>query len=413
MNKSIITTDFGIQQMHKLFLSHGYELRLVGGAVRDILLNKRPKDYDFCTNATPEQMWKMATDHIKVIPTGIEHGTVTFLSLFGSFEITTLRKDINCDGRHATVQFTTDWKADAARRDFTINAMSLDASGNLYDYFNGEEDLEKGIVRFVGNAEERIKEDELRVLRYLRFITQFSKGERNTPWDQKEFDLVAQTSQDGLAKVSVERIWEEYRKVCKNSPEKVWIFLNLMYAINLHNILGFPHVLNYNTQEVSQNMLPFTAKYPEFFLAILFNDYKACERFCERYKLSNVSKENMLFMSRINHQKSIGFIQIEDMLMSGVHKDKIKAAIACHNNELKVDVDKLQYVKFPVTGKDLLEIGYEQGTELGDTLKVLRKIWKNSRYSYDRKDLLKLVPNKKKDLTLGAKCRNILSSILD
>ena len=154
----------------------GGEARIVGGAVRDYILNKNIKDVDIASTFEPADLTKiLESQNIKVIPTGIDFGTVTAIFKEKPYEITTLRKDINCDGRHAKISYTNDWQEDAARRDFTFNALYMDVNGKIYDYFKGQEDLAKGIVRFIGNANERIKEDYIRILRMFRFFAYYGK----------------------------------------------------------------------------------------------------------------------------------------------------------------------------------------------------------------------------------------------
>jgi tRNA nucleotidyltransferase/poly(A) polymerase len=150
--------------------SAGYEGRICGGAVRDLVLGQEPKDWDIATTARPEQVMElMETAGIQVIPTGLQHGTVTAVIGKENIEITTLRVDVATDGRHAEVEFTTDWVTDSLRRDFTINAMYLDMNLIIHDYHNGLDDLEEQLIRFVGDATARIEEDYLRILRYFRF----------------------------------------------------------------------------------------------------------------------------------------------------------------------------------------------------------------------------------------------------
>ncbi len=156
----------------------GGEARFVGGCVRNALCNRKVIDIDIATPLKPDEVIERLTAaKIHYVPTGLKHGTVTAIVDGKPFEITTLRVDVQNHGRHADVAFTADWKADAARRDFTINAMSATPDGDLYDPFNGVDDLRKGRVIFVGDAEKRIAEDILRILRYFRFLAHFGKGE--------------------------------------------------------------------------------------------------------------------------------------------------------------------------------------------------------------------------------------------
>jgi poly(A) polymerase/tRNA nucleotidyltransferase (CCA-adding enzyme) len=153
------------------------EARIAGGAVRDSLAGRAVADVDFASPLTPDEVSRrLRTAGIKTVPTGLAHGTVTAVVGGRGFEITTLRRDVATDGRHATVAFTDDWRADAARRDFTINAMFLDRAGRIFDFFEGQADLAAGVVRFVGAADERIAEDYLRILRYFRFFARYAAG---------------------------------------------------------------------------------------------------------------------------------------------------------------------------------------------------------------------------------------------
>ncbi len=151
---------------------------MVGGAVRDMLVGRAVADVDFASPLMPEEVMARAkAAGLKAVPTGLAHGTVTLVARGRAFEVTTLRRDIQTDGRHAVVAFTDDWKMDASRRDFSINAMSATRDGEIFDYFDGRADLAAGRVRFVGQAAARIEEDYLRILRYFRFFARYGRGE--------------------------------------------------------------------------------------------------------------------------------------------------------------------------------------------------------------------------------------------
>ena len=176
-----------IIKLDKVFKNNKHEMRIVGGAVRDIALGKSPKDIDFATDATPDEMMEILDKAgIRHKPTGLEHGTITAILDNEPFEITTLRADTETDGRHAKVEFVKSWKEDAKRRDLTYNAMSMDIEGNVYDYFGGMDDLQDKVSKFVGDAEERITEDYLRILRYFRF-----QGRPSKPtWDGDTLEAI-------------------------------------------------------------------------------------------------------------------------------------------------------------------------------------------------------------------------------
>ena len=164
----------------KALTADGAEARFVGGCVRDAILDRPVNDIDIATEAKPEAVMDLLhRSRIKAIPTGIRHGTITAVVDSQPFEITTLRRDLDTDGRRAKVIFTNDWQADAERRDFTINTLSLSPNGQIFDYVGGRQDILLGRVRFVGNAKTRIKEDVLRILRFYRFFAYYGISPAN------------------------------------------------------------------------------------------------------------------------------------------------------------------------------------------------------------------------------------------
>ena len=205
-----------------IFRKHNYELRIAGGAVRDFLHPSgmvMPNDIDFATDATPEQMKEMFNkENIRMINVegGEKHGTITARILDKeNFEVTTLRIDKVTDGRKAEVEFTTDWKIDAERRDLTINSMFLDLDGRLYDFFGGRNDLQQERIAFVGNTVKRIQEDYLRILRYFRFYGRIvGEGElKRLKNHEHETIKDIKSNAEGLSRISGERIWSEWKKI--------------------------------------------------------------------------------------------------------------------------------------------------------------------------------------------------------
>ncbi len=185
------------------------EARVVGGAVRDALAGRPVCDIDLATPRPPEAvMQALAAAGIRAVPTGLDHGTVTAVVDGKGFEITTLRRDVETDGRHARVEFTDDWREDAARRDFTINALSMRRDGAVFDYFGGIEDLRARRVRFVGDAAQRIAEDYLRILRFFRFFARYGRG----PPDADAAAAI-RGGLAGLAGLSAERVWSELKRI--------------------------------------------------------------------------------------------------------------------------------------------------------------------------------------------------------
>src|SRR5262249_331048 len=190
-------------------LSDGAETRAVGGAVRNALLGEKVKEIDLATTARPEQVIALAKKAgLKPVPTGIEHGTVTVIADGVPFEVTTLRSDVETFGRHATVAFTKDWKEDARRRDFTLNALYAGIEGRVCDPVEGYADLLEGRVRFIGDAEARIKEDYLRILRFFRFNAYYGKG----PFDEAGL-MAAVKLHAGIERLSAERVSAEMRSL--------------------------------------------------------------------------------------------------------------------------------------------------------------------------------------------------------
>jgi len=214
---------------------NGKEARFIGGCVRDALLKKPVTDVDIATQETPEKVTALLEEAgIKAVPVGIEHGTVMAVINHHSYEITTLRKDIKTDGRHAEVEFTDDWKQDAARRDFTFNTMSATPDGMIFDYFNGIQDLADRVIRFVGRAPERIDEDRLRILRYFRFIATLGMRVESKMEFQACIDKAS-----ALKELSAERIKSELFKILASSMQLDVVAL--MYNHGLLKVI-LPHV---------------------------------------------------------------------------------------------------------------------------------------------------------------------------
>ena len=189
--------------------SSSSEIRYVGGCIRKIINKEKIDDIDLATNLEPIQVCEaLGQNKINFHETGIKHGTITALVDNYKFEITSLREDVSTDGRHAQVKFSQDWKKDASRRDFTINAIYSDKEGNLFDPYNGKEDLKKGEINFIGDTETRIKEDYLRILRYFRFFLNYSK-QKHKP----EIIKFLRMNIDGISKLSKERLLDELRKM--------------------------------------------------------------------------------------------------------------------------------------------------------------------------------------------------------
>ena len=185
------------------------EVRYVGGCVRKAIKGEKIDDIDLATNLEPKEVCEaLKKNQINYYETGLEHGTITALIDDHKFEITSLREDVSTDGRHAQVKFSKDWKKDASRRDFTINAIYSDIEGNIFDPYNGKDDLEKGVINFIGNPEIRVQEDYLRILRYVRFFVSYSKQQHN-----HEIVKSLRKNFNGISKLSKERLIDELKKI--------------------------------------------------------------------------------------------------------------------------------------------------------------------------------------------------------
>ena len=192
--------------------SESSEVRYVGGCIRKVINKEVVDDIDLATNLKPNEICEaLKNKDINFYETGIEHGTVTAVIDEYKYEITSLRKDVKTDGRHAKVEFSLDWKEDAARRDFSINSIYSDGRGNLFDPNNGKKDLEEGLIHFIGDAESRIKEDYLRILRYVRFFLNYSNHKH-----KPEIIKIIKRNIGGISKLSSERLIDEFKKLTKS-----------------------------------------------------------------------------------------------------------------------------------------------------------------------------------------------------
>src|ERR1700761_6591170 len=261
------------------------EARFVGGAVRNALLGAAVVDIDIAVPMPPsEAIARLVGRNIKVVETGLQHGTVTAVAGQHAFEITSLRRDVETDGRHAVVQFTDDWAEDAARRDFTINAMYAAADGEIFDYATGVEDLIAGRVRFMGDAATRIAEDYLRVLRLFRFHAWYGKGEIDA-----EGLRAAAAAKDKLKTLSAERIAKELLRLLEaGNPAPV---LRVMAATGILPEL-LPGALNLPRLERlaeidADNLYPRDAVLR---LASLLDGAETAHATSDRLKLSNAAR---------------------------------------------------------------------------------------------------------------------------
>ena len=362
--KSVITSS--IKKLDKVFKNNKYELRIVGGAVRDLALGKTPKDIDLATDATPDEMIAMLDKaSIRHKPTGLEHGTITAILDNEPFEITTLRADTETDGRHAEVEFVKSWEEDAKRRDLTYNAMSMDMEGKVYDYFDGMDDLQDKVSKFVGDADERIKEDYLRILRYFRF-----QGRLSTPtWDKDTLKAIS-SNVKGLQNISSERIWQEMSKVLAGN--------NVASIVEYMALTGTSKIIGLSTNELNKVK---DKGNPIVALAQMGNTTDIVKR----WRLSNNESALLDFLVK-NKNNSLDQKKVEDMIADGISKDLISALATLQGKDVNIDAE---VPNFPVTGADLIANGMKPGPEMGAKLGQLKQKWKDSNFKATKDELLK------------------------
>ncbi|XP_056381006.1 CCA tRNA nucleotidyltransferase 1, mitochondrial isoform X1 [Hyla sarda] len=388
----------GLKTLTDLFAEGKYELRIAGGAVRDLLAGKQPHDIDFATTATPDQMKDLfLSKGIRLINNkGEKHGTVTARINEQNFEITTLRIDLQTDGRHAEVKFTTDWEQDAERRDLTINAMFLGFDGTLYDYFNGYEDLKNRQIRFVGDPAKRIQEDYLRILRYLRFYGRMA--EKSGVHSQSTLDAIKENA-PGLRGISGERIWVELKKVLEGNH--VNHLIQLIYQLGVAPHIGLPE--NGNLEEFSRvcSQAVHLSPKPMTLLTALFSHPDGVQKLDLRLKISKEEKGLALFLLKERKELTAEHTEREplkpfqdyvtDSRETDAHKKVCELLKYQGEERLLRQMEQWTLPRFPVSGHDLRRMGISSGKEIGRILQELRESWKESGYQTGKEELLNSV----------------------
>jgi poly(A) polymerase len=362
---SPLLSDTGAKALFTAFDKADKQLRFVGGCVRDVIMARPVGDLDFATTATPEQTKRILEEAgIKAIPTGIAHGTVTAHIDGRNFEITTLRRDVTTDGRHAEVAFTDDWQQDAERRDFTINAMSLDQNGVLYDPFNGQADIANKHLRFIGNADKRIQEDYLRILRYFRFAAQF-----DWPLDDKVTLEILQKYATSLTSLSRERIQNELFKL-------LTIHHPLPVLQKMHDYHILKPLFAFSPQPVKDISDPFLRLWRcgppdgEWLNDVIVPSRNQTKRINDYARL--VERAEWPLHKKLYY---FGATATKDWVcLSG--KDNLTDAI-----------DKWEKPAFPVKAADLPQLS---GKELGMALKRIEEYWVNQNFKPSKEKLLSL-----------------------
>ena len=394
------------KQIFICFQNQNYKLKLVGGCVRKLITEEKIDDMDIAINIEPEKIKKVLVEQkIKFVETGITHGTITVLINDFKFEITSLRKDLSTDGRHAKVEFTSNWEQDAQRRDFTINAIYSDISGEVYDPLNGIEDLKNGIIKFIGDPNQRIQEDYLRILRYLRFYTQYNKNKFH---DEITIKAIKRNL-DGLAKISRERILGELFKMMKlNNFSKLFedefcrfIILSMLPQLRNYNRIKILNKISYKIKKQIDKIL---------LLSILIVDETDnCNFFLYKYQLSNEDKKRILFIKNSFKNYSKQYLYSKKNLLKLTYLSDKSSVIELLIFLIFVNPEKISnienlidYIKektipeFPINAKFLKEeFNFLEGKQLGDALKKLEKQWIDDGFKIDKGNVKSLLNLKK------------------
>ena len=394
-----------ISKIFNSFMSYSdkSEIRFVGGCLRKILNNEKVDDIDLATNMNPDQVKLiLKKNNIKYYETGLDHGTITAIIDEKKFEITSLRKDISTDGRHAKVIFTDCWKDDASRRDFSINSIYSDLDGNLFDPFDGKSDLKKGIVKFIGEPENRIKEDYLRILRYIRFFLNYSTVEHD-----EVVKKIIKTNIVGIKKISKERLIDELKKLFLSEKfTKVGKDKFLMEIL----MLIFPELVNLKIFEKMSENNAKMLKDKDFIFRLclcIVDDSDNVNYFLYKYNFSNKDKRRIIFLkenlkylddkeffTKNNLLKILYFndsLLVEDLIDFKIINSNRKLN---HLIKLKSSISNIDIPIFPLKAQKLMDdYKLKEGRELGVKLKKLENIWIDNNFKLTKDEIEKTINN--------------------
>ena len=374
--------------------------RFVGGCVRKFLLKEKIDDIDIATILTTDQIKEKLRDtNLKVIDTGVKHGTVTIKSNRNKVEITTLRKDIKTDGRHAEVEYTDDWKQDSERRDFTINAIYLDINGKIFDPQMGSVDLKNNNVKFIGDPQKRIEEDYLRIIRFIRFKIMYDITVESTTSNAIKQNL------DGIKKISKERILIELLKILDLQN-----FLKVNENSNLREIFSmiFPEFLYLNRLNRLKKVYKGSELNRDILLAVMLIDGKDNhEYFLHKYNASNkiiemlkkfnnnlIELKNDKDYFEKNLAKNIYFNGKKHLIALNLINFSINAKVKSY--DFSKTLNKILKTKVPIfsiDGELLKQKGMKEGQSLGNVLKELEKEWVNNNFKISNDRIDEIIKN--------------------
>ncbi|CAI3937688.1 CCA tRNA nucleotidyltransferase [Commensalibacter papalotli (ex Botero et al. 2024)] len=365
------------------------DARLVGGVVRDLLANKPIADIDLATSEPPEKVMEtLKNKGISVIPTGLSHGTVTAVINHCPYEITTLRKDVVTDGRHAQVVWSNSWEEDAARRDFTINAMYCDKEGHIWDFHHGQADLKAGIIRFIGNAKERIQEDVLRILRFFRFYARYGKGKPDS-----EAITAIQSLNSLISNLSAERVWSELQKILMGPIADQIIGMMDQYDV-LPELMPFGYNLFF-FQKFVQIGAP-----PQAVLRLAGLVTASSQVVAKKLRLSR-KQEKLLWglqkdyeIDPLNTEIQKRQLRTKYDLELLIGKSWLLQTMPSHNKSQtwslwRHSLMDMEQPIFPVMGQDLINIGIQPGPDIGKALKTIQEWWLHHGCYADQQECLK------------------------
>ena len=379
------------------------EIRYVGGCIRKIINKETVDDIDLSTNLEPKYICEaLKKKNISYYETGIKHGTITAVIDQYKFEITTLRKDISTDGRHAKVEYSKDWKEDASRRDFTINAIYADREGNLFDPYDGKKDLENGFVNFIGDANKRIKEDYLRILRYLRFFLSYSKQPHS-----KEVLKNLKININGISKLSKDRLLDELKKILKlETLEK----LNKdKSSLDLFSII-FPELKNiYLFNRLNSYKKSILNKFDFIFLLSLMivDNTDNTDYFLYKFNISKKNQKRIRNIYNFYRNKITSKTFTENNINKVFYYDGKQAALDILNFKIihskKFDKNLKDLAEkynnklipiMPVRAEDLInKYNIVEGKQLGSKLKLIEDEWVKNNFSISDEQVEYIINN--------------------
>ncbi len=391
---SRITQDNNVLKIFKIVRQHGGVVRFVGGAVRDALVGANASNLDLSTDLSPDELAEACEDAgIRTVPIGLKIDTLGVVLGNHLLEISSLRKQ-NKDKKNHDVEFTDNWEEDASKRDLTINAVYADENGNVFDYYNGIEDLEKGVVRFIGDADAQIKEDYTRILRFFRFYSLFGK----TPIDDKSLKA-CKNNINGLNHLPIERIRDEFIKILltPNAPKTLKIMFD--NAIVANWLADSPYLKDLELLIDIEKKYGFTPDALRRLYILYRPDKKLAENIATRLKFTKNHRENFVKLAEnkcslqqlLNPllQKQFVYLFGKDfclsrLLIETAQNPNIEAPLPLLISQIK----ELTVPVFPLTGKDIIKHGISGNAKIGAAREYLEQVWIESGFELNRDELL-------------------------